>query len=143
MTNVPNRPEDSRDTEEARTSADEARTDAAIQDLNARVHWPQLPDDALEKSTSPPHSASFPQPPQSRKPRSEWRTAGIGALGLLGGVLLGVIVQDLLAVILIRTGTPVLGLVFVVLIPLFAVLGLVTAILIDNRTNRHRQGGRQ
>lgn len=143
MTNVPNRPEDSRDTEVARTSADEARTDAAIQDLNARVHWPQLPDDALEKSTSPPHSASFPQPPQSRKPRSEWRTAGIGALGLLGGVLLGVIVQDLLAVILIRTGTPVLGLVFVVLIPLFAVLGLVTAILIDNRTNRHRQGGRQ
>lgn len=143
MTNVPNRPEDSRDTEVARTSADEARTDAAIQDLNARVHWPQLPDDALEKSTSPPHSASFPQPPQSRKPRSEWRTAGIGALGLLGGVLLGVIVQDLLAVILIRTGTPVLGLVFVVLIPLFAVLGLVTAILIDNRTNRHRQGDRQ
>ncbi|GAA1547449.1 uncharacterized membrane protein YcjF (UPF0283 family) [Microbacterium ginsengiterrae] len=143
MTNVPNRPENSRDTEEARTSADEARTDAVIQGLNARVHWPQLPDDALEESTSPPQSASFPQHPQARKPRSGWRTAGIGALGLLGGVLLGVIVQDLLAVIFIRTGTPVLGLVFAVLIPLFAVLGVVTAILIDNRTNRRRQGDRQ
>jgi uncharacterized membrane protein YcjF (UPF0283 family) len=83
------------------------------------------------------HSASFPEPAHSRKPRSGWRTAGIGALGLLGGVLLGVIVQDLLAVIFIRSGTPVLGLVFAVIIPLFLVLGNVVAIVIDNRINRY------
>src|SRR5699024_11687059 len=79
----------------------------------ARPH--PLPYSTLFRS----HSASFPEPAHSRKPRSGWRTAGIGALGLLGGVLLGVIVQDLLAVIFIRSGTPVLGLVFAVIIPLF------------------------
>jgi len=68
---------------------------------------------------------------------------GIGALGLLGGTLFGIIVQDILALIFINTGTTVFGLVFALVIPVFAVLGVVVAVLLDNRMVRRRSGGRR
>lgn len=68
------------------------------------------------------------------------RTVGIGALGVVGGVLLALIVQDLLATAFLSSGTiPIgagLGLGF--LIPLFAVLGAITAVLIDHRSAKRR-----
>lgn len=145
MTHTPPNPD------EPRTDADEAHTDAAIRDLNARVQWPQAP------SSTPP-SASWPEtgpnlsppsrPPSQPAPRPQnaWRSAGIGALGLVGGVLLALIVQDILATLLVRDGTIPTGLtvVFGFLMPVFAILGAVIAVLIYNRiAKRQSEGGRR
>jgi hypothetical protein len=66
------------------------------------------------------------------------RKVGIGALGLIGGVLLAVVVQDLLARAFVRDGAVPLPLALVLgfMIPVFAVLGVVGAILADNRRLR-------
>lgn len=63
------------------------------------------------------------------------RKVGIGALGLVGGVLLALVVQDLLAAAFLQGGTiPIpLGIVFGFLMPVFGVLGAVIAVLIDRR----------
>ncbi|HEY4535503.1 MAG TPA: hypothetical protein VIG71_05955 [Enteractinococcus sp.] len=144
MTNTPHESGGSDDAEEPRTSADEARTDAAIQDFNARVQWPRRPADPHDPAMPPPHADPIPQrPPPSRGLTDGWRTVGIGALGLLGGTLFGIIVQDILALIFINTGTTVFGLVFALVIPVFAVLGVVVAVLLDNRMVRRRSGGRR
>ena len=68
------------------------------------------------------------------------RKVGIGALGLIGGVLLALIVQDLLAVAVLQDGTIPLALALVIgfLIPAFGVLGTVVAILLDSRHSAHR-----
>lgn len=75
-----------------------------------------------------------PQPHAGRRGGAA-RRAGVGALGVVGGVLLALIVQDLLATALVRNGTLTHGLALVLgsLMPVFAVLGAVTAVLIDAR----------
>ncbi|WP_229741658.1 hypothetical protein [Pseudoclavibacter endophyticus] len=74
------------------------------------------------------------------RPRSTWRSIGSGALGLVGGVLLALIVQDVLATAFLRDGTiPLaLGVVLGFLVPAFGALGVLTAILIDNRNAKRR-----
>ncbi len=74
--------------------------------------------------------------------RRAGRGIGIAALGLVGGLLLGVIVQDVLAVVLLRTGLPLLGFVFSLVVPLFAVLGIVVALVLDHGSGRGRAGPR-
>lgn len=72
------------------------------------------------------------------------RKIGIGALGFVGGLLLALVVQDLLAVAFVRDGAMplVLGLVLGFLIPVLAVLGAVVALLIDGRAASRRSGAR-
>lgn len=64
------------------------------------------------------------------------RKVGIGALGVIVGVLLALIVQDLLATAFLSNGAiPVgLGIVLGFLMPVFAVLGAVIAVLLYNRS---------
>lgn len=66
------------------------------------------------------------------------RKVGIGALGVIGGVLLALIVQDLLATAFFSNGTipPGPGIVLGFLMPVFAVLGAVVAVLIHHRSTR-------
>lgn len=64
-----------------------------------------------------------------------WRTVGIGGLGLVGGVLLALVVQDVLAPLLVREpGQPTgLGMLLGLLLPALAGLGVVVAIALDRR----------
>ncbi len=73
------------------------------------------------------------------------RKIGIGALGLVGGLLLALVVQDLLAVTFVRDGTiPLaLGIVLGFLMPVLAVLGAIVALLIDGRAAGSRSGARR
>lgn len=58
------------------------------------------------------------------------RTIGIGVLGLIGGVLFAIVVQDVLADAVIRPdGTPsVLGIILGATLPVFGVLGAALAV---------------
>jgi hypothetical protein len=70
------------------------------------------------------------------------RKAGIGILGLVGGVLLAMIVQDLLANAFLQDGTiPVaLAITLGLLMPVLGVVGVIVAIQMDNRfTNRRAE----
>lgn len=66
------------------------------------------------------------------------RTIGIGALGLIGGVLSALVVQDLLAVAFVREGTvpDALVVVLALLMPVMALLGVVVAVLLDRQAKR-------
>lgn len=70
------------------------------------------------------------------------RRIGMAALGLLGGLLGGIVVQDLIAPLLITGAGEVslLGLILLpLLIPLCGAAGAVIAVLVDARTmSRHR-----
>lgn len=69
------------------------------------------------------------------------RSVGMGVLGLVGGLLFGIVVQDILGRLLgDPAGTPsvVVGLVFGSLLPACLVLGPVVAIWIDRRQHRRR-----
>lgn len=57
---------------------------------------------------------------------------GVGALGLIGGALLALLVQDLLAVALVRNGNLPVALT-AYLIPVVAVVTAVAAVAIDHR----------
>lgn len=72
------------------------------------------------------------------------RRVGIGLLGFIGGVLLAIIVQDVLAGTLSSGGPVPAGLkaVFGFLLPVLALLGILTALLLDNRFEKRRRGGR-
>jgi uncharacterized protein YacL len=61
---------------------------------------------------------------------------GIGTLGVIGGLLLALIVQDLLATAFLSNGTiPIaLGIALGFLMPVFAVLGAFIAVRIHNRS---------
>lgn len=63
------------------------------------------------------------------------RAVGIGALGLIGGLLLGIVLQDVLAQALIDApGRPsTLGRLLGAFLPGFAVLGAVAAVWLDRR----------
>lgn len=68
------------------------------------------------------------------------RKVGIGALGLVGGVLLALVVQDLLAVAFLRDGTipTPLAIVLGFLMPVFGVLGAVISVLIYSRHTKRQ-----
>lgn len=68
--------------------------------------------------------------------RNAMQKVGIGALGVIGGALLALIVQDLLATAFLSNGTiPIgLGIVLGFLMPVFAVLGAIIAVLMYNRS---------
>lgn len=65
---------------------------------------------------------------------------GIGVLGLIGGALLGLFVQDLLATAFARKGNvpSALSVVFVYLIPVVSIVTAVAAIVIDRGSSVHR-----
>jgi hypothetical protein len=71
------------------------------------------------------------------------RKAGIGTLGLVGGVLLAMIVQDLLATAFLQGGSiPVaLGIALGFLVPVLGVAGVIVAIQLDNRSTNRRSKG--
>lgn len=67
------------------------------------------------------------------------RRIGVALLGLIGGVLAGILVQDLLARLLITAAgdVTVLGLVVLpLLIPVCGVLGAILAVLLAARRSR-------
>ena len=66
------------------------------------------------------------------------RKIGVAALGVVGGVLLAIIIQDVLARSFVDSGTvPVgLGLVISLIMPVLAVLGAVVAIVLHNRNTK-------
>jgi membrane associated rhomboid family serine protease len=78
----------------------------------------------------------------SRK-RETVRTLGIGVLGVIGGLLFAIVLQDVLAHDLIdAAGTlSVLGIVLGVLLPVFGILGGGLAIWIDHLNRRKRAKG--
>ncbi|WP_140403562.1 hypothetical protein [Microbacterium sp. JB110] len=63
------------------------------------------------------------------------RMLGIGALGLVGGALLALFVQDLLATLLVRNGGVSAWLlpIFTFLMPVVSVASAVAAVLVDRR----------
>lgn len=69
------------------------------------------------------------------------RMLGIGALGLIGGALLAVFVQDLLATAFVRNGNvPVaLTIVFAYLIPVVTTVTALAAVVIDRKRTPHRR----
>ncbi|WP_007024780.1 hypothetical protein [Saccharomonospora iraqiensis] len=72
------------------------------------------------------------------------RTVGIGALGIIGGLLLAITLQDILAHALADTeGTPsTVGRILGSLKPALGLLGAVLAVRLDRRHHRTRPGGR-
>lgn len=70
------------------------------------------------------------------------RKLGIGFLGLLGGLLAGFIVHDVLARVLLDDGmfpdSLPLALLVGFLAPALAIVGVVVALAIDNRRTRRR-----
>ncbi|HHX83827.1 MAG TPA: hypothetical protein GX694_00575 [Actinomycetales bacterium] len=72
------------------------------------------------------------------------RTAGIGLLGLLGGVLFAIVAQDVLATTVIGDSPVSAGLAVTLatLTPVCALLGMVTAIGIDRGRRRRTQSPR-
>ena len=73
------------------------------------------------------------------------RRVGMGILGLIGGLLAGIVIQDVLAEALVAGSGEVstAGLVIIpVLLPLCGVAGAVIAVLADLRRERRRPGHR-
>lgn len=68
------------------------------------------------------------------------RKVGVGLLGLIGGVLLAIIIQDILATILVNSGRSPreFGVVTGLLMPALAVLGAVVAVMLHNRSTLRR-----
>ncbi|WP_314502229.1 hypothetical protein [uncultured Microbacterium sp.] len=127
MTNTPHEPGDPHDSDE-RTEADEARTDAAIRDLKARVVWPQPP---VPASLGAPEQSFFARAaPAGNTDRTTTpiRKVGVGILGLIGGLLVGLLARfiapgDLPLVLALLVGAVTLSL---------AVAGMVIALVIDH-----------
>lgn len=131
MTNIPSESSKPRDSDEPGTAADKGRTAAATREVNSGASGPQA------HSSAPPGAHRQPAPGTlAPHPRSPWRSLGIGVLGLVGGVLLALIVQDILATDLLRDET--LPIVLSLLVPALGTLGAVSAILIDNRNAKDR-----
>ncbi|WP_026454231.1 hypothetical protein [Saccharomonospora iraqiensis] len=72
------------------------------------------------------------------------RTVGIGALGLIGGLLLAITLRDILAHALTDTeDTPsTVGMILASLKPTLGLLGAVLAVRLDRRHHRTRPGDR-
>lgn len=128
MTNRPSEPADPHDPDK-RTEADEARTDAAIQDLNARVLWPQRPDPASLGTPKQPPLAGTAPAGKTHRTATPVRKLGVGILGLIGGLLVG-----LLARFIVPNDLPlVLALLLGAVTLTLAVAGVVIALVIDHR----------
>lgn len=80
-------------------------------------------------------------PPRPRRRTGIPRTLGVGTLGLIGGALLALFIQDLLAAALVRDAQVpgALAVLFASFIPVVAVTTAVCAVVIDRkRTARDR-----
>ncbi|WP_449277659.1 hypothetical protein [Leucobacter sp. GX24907] len=77
--------------------------------------------------------------PHLHRPRV-MRMLGVGALGLVGGVLLALFVQDFLAVALVRLGSvpSMPAVVFDYLFPIISIVTAVAAVIIDRRVALRR-----
>lgn len=75
------------------------------------------------------------------------RKLGAGFLGLLAGLLVGIVAQELLASLLVQGGRLDASLPLAVLIgflmPGLALVGVVVALAIDGRVTKHRSGEEQ
>lgn len=102
----------------------------------AQHSWPPPPraDAALD--------ASQPSPPPTPQAGSALRSVGVGALGLIGGFLAAVVLQDIVGVAFLRDGGEItvgLALIIGMLMPVLSIAGAVVAIVIDHAA-RTRQG---
>ncbi|WP_114558970.1 hypothetical protein [Desertihabitans aurantiacus] len=75
------------------------------------------------------------------RPSGPWRTTGVAALGLVGGFLAALVLQDVLAQGLLEDGAPGVrpeaGLLLGALLPVLSVLGVAVALVVDRRA-RHQ-----
>lgn len=97
-------------------------------------HWPSV-STGLSAGNSP-------QPPASNGP-STWRSIGIGALGLMAGLFAAFVLQDVLGMVFVLNGGSFpLGIAAVIgsFMPMFAVAGVVVALLIDRKARARRLG---
>ncbi len=95
-------------------------------------HWPMV--------YAGPAPWSVPQPPVKRS-ASTLRSVGIGALGLLAGLLAALVLQDILAIAFLRSGGGLpleLGVLIGSFMPILAVVGAVLALLIDRNARMRR-----
>lgn len=71
------------------------------------------------------------------------RSVGVGALGVIGGTLLALIVYDFVAAASVRLGVaPVdIGIALEWMIPVFAALGAVVAVVLYRRSVKRRSDG--
>lgn len=128
MTNAPYEPGESRDPDE-RTDADEARTDAAIRELKARVVWPQPPDPAALSRQEQPPPAGTTSAETTHRTATPLRKVGVGILGLIGGLLVGLLARLILPSDASLPVALTLGAVTLML----AAAGVVGALVIDHR----------
>lgn len=97
-------------------------------------HWP-----VVYTGPSPWNPA---QPPVA-KPPSVWRSIGIGALGLIAGLVAALVLQDVLGMAFVLNGASFpLGIAAVIgsFMPILAVTGVVVALLIDRKARARRPG---
>ncbi|MDO5633824.1 MAG: hypothetical protein Q4G34_02975 [Micrococcus sp.] len=117
---------------------DQARTDAAIHELQARSHWPQPTDPAsgaplpgLRPERAPAASSN---PVMKTSTGSGLRKLGVGVIGLLGGLLLGLLAR------LFVPPQPSLPLALSIgaITAALAIAGVAVALLIDHRYHSRR-----
>lgn len=127
MTNTPSESADPRDSDE-RTEADEARTDAAIRELKARVQRPRPPEPAPFGTPEQPPVVGLASAGNARRTATPVRKLGVGILGLIGGLLVGLLAR------LIVPGDPplILALLLGAITLTLAVAGVVIALVIDH-----------
>lgn len=142
--------------------ADEQARDAArYREYLAQGWWPR-PEDPVAGGGAvppPPRQAPGPHPvaplppasPPPPRAASPLRPIGVGALGLVLGIVAGFVVQDAVAIALFAGGAldggngfPLeLAALFAFLVPTTAIAGVIVALLIDRRVRRRAgRGGR-
>lgn len=97
-------------------------------------HWPVV--------YPGPSPRGAPQPPV-KKPPSVWRSIGVGALGLIAGLFVAFVLQDVLGMAFVLNGGSFpLGIAAVIgsFMPILAVTGVVVALLIDRKARARRLG---
>lgn len=133
----------------------------AYRDYLSQSWWP-LPSEHQPVDSQPPphathppasqHPAPYPLPQYSQSPTpalppvrrsaGAWRSVGIGALGLIGGFLAAIILQDLIGVALLSGGggLPLAGALLIAsLIPALSIIGAVVALVVDRSVRRGRE----
>ncbi|MGJ3509638.1 hypothetical protein [Enemella sp. A6] len=105
----------------------------------------ESPEDA-HTDEAYPQPAQSPEPAQPRptKPPSTWRSIGVGALGLVAGLLVALLLQDLIAMVFaLSGGSAPVGAAVVIgsFTPIIAVTGVIVALFIDRRIRTRRREG--
>lgn len=90
---------------------------------------------------APPAPPLAPPAPSAPAPRSALRDVGVGALGLVAGLVIGLIIQDAIGIAFLAGGASLMstaGVLLGWLLPTCAVAGVVAAVLIDRSVVRKR-----